>query len=477
MNGHDPISAARLAGALPLEDNLIDHAASARAAKLVGAEDGNAVEVKIAWGDAVVHVGVIARDASFYIGDADGTKSAVDFAMPADAIGGGRVALVRDGMVQMLPGATVTKTERGTKQTVGALTFEVAVVKQESRVRGGSRLAALMSGAVPHVFGAALACAGFLGAVAGFTPDLNATNDDEISDDQRYLMQHYLAQPAEREQDATDGKNDGAASAAGGQGQRADATEGKLGKDTAPATGARWGKQGNAPRVQLSNAELMHEAATFGAIGLLMGGSDDEGATVPWANAMAAAGNDPQNGNGGLWGDRIGDDNGWGLGLTGIGEGGGCNGMPCCGAGLGLGPIGTYGHGGGGGLDQGFGHGPGGRFKKGHESTGPRLAMSAPSSSGRIPPEVIQRIIRSNYGRFRACYENGLHSNPNLRGAVSVQFIIGRDGAVSNAGGGGDLPDAGVVSCVTRGFGALQFPAPDSGIVRVGYTIQFIPGT
>ncbi len=54
------------------------------------------------------------------------------------------------------------------------------------------------------------------------------------------------------------------------------------------------------------------------------------------------------------------------------------------------------------------------------------------ASSGRLPPEVIQRIVRQNFGRFRLCYENGLRNNPNLQGRVSVRFVIGRDGAVSN---------------------------------------------
>jgi hypothetical protein len=34
---------------------------------------------------------------------------------------------------------------------------------------------------------------------------------------------------------------------------------------------------------------------------------------------------------------------------------------------------------------------------------------------------------------------------------VSVRFVIGRDGAVSNvANGGSDMPDGSVVSCVVR---------------------------
>ena len=80
--------------------------------------------------------------------------------------------------------------------------------------------------------------------------------------------------------------------------------------------------------------------------------------------------------------------------------------------------------------------------------------------NGRLPPEVIQRIVRQNYGRFRLCYENGLRNNPNLQGRVGVRFVIGRDGAVSNvSNGGSDMPDAAVVQCVVRAYYGLSFPA------------------
>ena len=98
-------------------------------------------------------------------------------------------------------------------------------------------------------------------------------------------------------------------------------------------------------------------------------------------------------------------------------------------------------------------------------------------ASGRLPPEIIQRVVRQNFGRFKGCYESGLRGNPNLGGRVAVRFIIGRNGSVSGAqNGGSDLPDSGVVSCVVRAFYGLSFPAPDSGIVTVTYPILFSPG-
>jgi len=103
--------------------------------------------------------------------------------------------------------------------------------------------------------------------------------------------------------------------------------------------------------------------------------------------------------------------------------------------------------------------------------------MGSTTVSGRLPPEVIQRIVRQNFGRFRLCYENGLRANPNLQGRVGVRFVIGRDGNVASvSNGGSDMPDAGVINCVMRAFYGLAFPIPEGGIVTVVYPIVFSEG-
>lgn len=98
------------------------------------------------------------------------------------------------------------------------------------------------------------------------------------------------------------------------------------------------------------------------------------------------------------------------------------------------------------------------------------------TTNGHLPPEVIQRIVRQNFGRFTFCYQNGLKANPNLEGRVTVKFVIGRDGAVQLAAdGGSDIPDAGVKQCVVSSFTGLSFPAPDNGLVTVIYPLMFTP--
>jgi hypothetical protein len=96
--------------------------------------------------------------------------------------------------------------------------------------------------------------------------------------------------------------------------------------------------------------------------------------------------------------------------------------------------------------------------------------------TGRLPPEVIRRIVRQNFGRFRLCYENGLRLNRALEGRVSTRFVIDTAGAVASVtDAGSDLPSASTVSCVERGFGNLSFPQPEGGTVVVVYPIVFAP--
>jgi hypothetical protein len=98
-------------------------------------------------------------------------------------------------------------------------------------------------------------------------------------------------------------------------------------------------------------------------------------------------------------------------------------------------------------------------------------------SSAGLPPEVVRRIVRQNFGRFRLCYENGLRTDPTLSGSVRTRFVIESDGAVGTISDAGSLmSDAGVVACVQRVFGSLAFPQP-TGVVSmaVTYALSFVP--
>jgi hypothetical protein len=192
-----------------------------------------------------------------------------------------------------------------------------------------------------------------------------------------------------------------------------------------------------------------------GLVHLLAQYQGDGRIAVPWAPAA----HEP----GALWGDRI--DDVWGvagIGLSGIGEGGGGNA---------LGnyvvdhvytePLENYRH------ATLTGH---------HTSPVCHLPGTAAITCNRMPPEIIQRIVHLNEGRFRACYADGLKRNPTLAGRVVTKFAIARDGSVSAASdGGSDLGDPQVVSCVTRAFMGLEFPENPEGIATVTYPIVMSP--
>lgn len=207
-------------------------------------------------------------------------------------------------------------------------------------------------------------------------------------------------------------------------------------------------------------------------IGLLNSMNSDKNApTSPFGDI--ASGTDPMSANGNMWGDELGESGGsGGLGLSGIGEGGGGYGT-----GIGLGGVGTCGGTICSGLEGGFGNSFG-RNTPGYKPQDHGMrAGDTKVERGSLPADVIQRIVRQNYGRFRMCYEAGLVKNPNLQGRVNVRFVIDRSGAVSNAmNGGSDIPDSGVVSCVVSQYYGISFPAPKDGVVTVNYPIMFTPG-
>ena len=97
-------------------------------------------------------------------------------------------------------------------------------------------------------------------------------------------------------------------------------------------------------------------------------------------------------------------------------------------------------------------------------------------TGGRLPPEVIQYIVRQKYDRLRDCYENGLRENPDLQGHVATKFTIERDGTVSHvSNGGSNLPDQNALACMMSVFETMCFPPVENGIVTVTYPIFYAP--
>jgi FHA domain len=479
-------------------------------------EDARAssVEVMIFWDTMVLHVQHLTPPRSFYVGEEQGKNFTCDYFIPSEKLGTTRAPIVladRGGSVSIvlpqrstgtieIPGQPKMTVQQAIDQGKTQPCAELSGAQQlalppgaKAKVELGGLVFQVITGNAGRVVaghfqldtqgllytGLSLAVhAGLLAAMAFFMPPLGSTDEDGISSDQQYLIQQYLQAAAEKEMEEKETEqvaDNNADNKEGGTGTRAKGEEGSMGNPNTKLTGNRYGVQGPADNADphIARQAALRDAAEFGMIGLLNSGAggDPNAPTAPWGRDDSL-GNDPMSARGNMWGNDIGESFGaGGLGLSGIGEGGGGRGE-----GIGLGGIGTLGHGAGTGTGQGFGSGHG-RLGGSHRAKPPSVRMGATQVSGRLPPEVIQRIVRQNFGRFRLCFENGLRNNPNLQGRVSVRFVIGRDGAVSNVGNGGsDMPDGGVVSCVVRAFYGLSFPQPEGGIVTVTYPIMFAPG-
>lgn len=317
--------------------------------------------------------------------------------------------------------------------------------------------------------------AAILTSAAFFTPPLGVLAEEGINRDDLILMQQYLDAAAEREREPKRVEGESTAAQASGEtGERTQGSEGAMGSTATTNTNRRYAVKGppDNPDPHLARERLLQEASVFGAIGLLSAVSTDPNTPLtPWGRDDVL-GRDAQSALGNLWAEDLGEAAGTGgLSLLGSGSGGGVIGQ-----GIGLGDIGTFNRGMGPGGTYNFGSDHG--RLTGSRASRPSFRMRAatPTVSGRLPPQVIQRIVRQNHGRFRLCYEKGLGANPSLSGRVSVRFVIGRNGAVSNvANAGATLASSDVVSCVVRAFYGLSFPQPEGGLVTVTYPLAFTP--
>jgi hypothetical protein len=475
-----------------------------------------AIEVMVMWDTNVLHVSHLAPPRSFYVGEEQTNNVSCDFFIPSETLGTTRAPIVvsrgvgaalvilpRSRGYVDIPGqgkislADLVSTGRArpSSEMSGGYEYELpanakarmeldgsALVFQVSAVNAGKKvpvgfLATMEPAAFLFTGLSFLLHMGLVAVFAFFMPHMSGDDSEDLDRDQILMMQKLLNAAADREQEERQEETQevSADQKEGGTGTRAKGEEGSMGNPNTKDSGHKYGVQGpkDNPDPHLAKQAALQEAAQFGMIGLIstMGGGDPNAPTAPWGREESS-GADEKSARGNMFGDTIGDSFGaGGLGLSGVGEGGGGRGE-----GIGLGNFGGLGHGAGTGTGQGIGNGRG-RLGGGHQVKAPKLREGATQVNGRLPPEVIQRIVRQNFGRFRLCYENGMRNNPNLQGRVSVKFVIDRSGAVSmTADGGSDLPDQGVVQCVVRGFGNLSFPQPEGGMVTVVYPIMFNPG-
>ncbi len=466
------------------------------------------LEVTVLWGTNVLAVAQLTPPRKYAVGEVGGAKGAgtsragdVDFALSSERLGTERRELVaiRGGVPFAVfssnetprvleKGHAVGIEESGaivdcSDVALGARGIElrqdrVVIIEASGvtfRIAGSEKPETVPRAVLGNADRSAIATMGtaailqglLLASLAYFTPSMAYGADDDMDRDRLLLMQQYLHASAARElpeqpQPATPGGGE-----KGEPAQRNRGPEGQAGNPAARQAGRMAIKGDQAERV-VSRAEMVAEAKDFGTIGLLNMLNATSAPSSPWG-AELATGPDAVNAFGDMFSANIGEGHGTGgLGLSGLEQGGGGLGQ-----GVGIGRIGTCMGTNCNGQGIGASNGRlGGTYKPQGISVRPGGITTV---SGRLPPEVIQRTVRQNFGRFRQCYETGLRTNPNLAGRVTARFVIGSDGAVSNVSAGGDLPDAAVKSCVASAFYGLSFPTPEGGIVTVSYPIMLTP--
>lgn len=151
-------------------------------------------------------------------------------------------------------------------------------------------------------------------------------------------------------------------------------------------------------------------------------------------------------------------------------------------AGNGTRSVGPPGQGGTGSLKdigkEGAADGPGG----GAESAGTAKAVKGPTGNVSVGGAGVaggavsnaSSVVARMKGRFRACYNSGLQSNPELQGSVMLVAKIGPNGGVQGVGGGGGALGP-IVGCLKGVVASGGFSPPDNGVgATVSIPITFI---
>lgn len=101
-----------------------------------------------------------------------------------------------------------------------------------------------------------------------------------------------------------------------------------------------------------------------------------------------------------------------------------------------------------------------------------RLKRISTTVSAGLPREVVDRILRQHFARFRQCYANAQH--PANKGQVTLSFDIGRSGTVTSMAASTADVAASTGICMGNATRALSFPRPEGqGAVKVRVTIGF----
>ena len=97
---------------------------------------------------------------------------------------------------------------------------------------------------------------------------------------------------------------------------------------------------------------------------------------------------------------------------------------------------------------------------------------------GKLPQDVVTRIVRAATGRMRACYERELAQNPATQGKVVIRFEVEPKGTVGAiVDNGSDIKSQNVIQCVIAQVRRMSFPEPENGNVVATMTLRMAQQT
>jgi len=151
------------------------------------------------------------------------------------------------------------------------------------------------------------------------------------------------------------------------------------------------------------------------------------------------------------------------MGFTGDGSGGG---------GTGVGRIQGMSD-----IDTGSGHGVRASLgDRGKKRVG-KIDLGSSQAQGFCKKSNIESTVRRRAGAIRACYEQRLQVNKDLKGKLTIRWTIAVDGAVQSASASQDtLGDSETTNCVLRTLRRMRFEKPEGGICVVQWPFIFSPG-
>jgi hypothetical protein len=415
-------------------------------------------QITVLWGSNIIHQTTLSNQ-SFYVGE----TLDCNYLIPQEILQTNKLPIViyQNNNYYAYPNNKLLSPQESHQIQISNFTFKVNVDHQFQPVNNKKLFDKLS--AIFHT-GSLVLHSVLLGSVAMLMPDFETSNQD-ISVENQLIMSQYLAATTEKEkiQQISEPINLSSSNKITGSSKNDSGAMGNINSSLKNSYSVAGPKN---TEIYLSKQNILQQASDFGLISILSANSMDVNTPSNTWNTTNESGNSLFNYNGSLSANEVGEGFGiGGLSLTGLGEGGNNSGD-----GVGVGKINALGN------NLYNIYGPSSKLTSTHKPKPIQMRIGNTSSSGKIPPDVIQRIIRQNFGTFKLCYQNALRNNPSLTGKVAVQFVIDHHGAVSQtSNNGSDLPDAAATSCVINSFKGLSFPAPEQGIVTVTYSIQFSP--